>query len=45
MKGYLRLALAAALLVTVHDVPAAAQGDSPPQAPPVAPATCVYEWS
>jgi len=37
MKGYLRLTLAAALLITVHEAPAAAQGDSPPQATLVAP--------
>jgi len=38
MKEHLRLTLAAALLITVHEAPAAAQGDSPPQATPVA--TC-----
>src|SRR4029077_20863497 len=38
MKEYLRLTLAAALLITVHEAPAAAQGDSQPQATPVA--TC-----
>ncbi len=37
MKGYLRLTLAAALLITVHEAPAAAQRDSPPQATLVAP--------
>jgi len=37
MKGYLRLALAAALLITVHEALAAAQGDGPPQATLVAP--------
>jgi hypothetical protein len=36
MKEYLQLALAAALLITVHEAPAAAQRDSPPQATPVA---------
>ena len=37
MKGYLRLTLAAALLIIVHEAPAAAQGDGRPQATPVAP--------
>ena len=45
MKGYLRLTLAAALLIIVHEAPAAAQGDSSPQATLSQPATCGYEWS
>lgn len=37
MKRYLQLALAAALLITVHEAPAAAQAESSSQATPVAP--------